>query len=129
MRDWKRFVEEVVRVTRPGGLIVLVEPRLPVMEEGRTEDQTARLFPGFTAFAKIMGRCVVRYVRPLLACADPSPVRSFTARGFDLRCGSDIIPALLRSHDLVSSVETRRSPAPFTPFSDGESADCDARLC
>ena len=56
MRDWPKFIEEVIRVTRPGGLVVFVEFSLPMGIYRATTYETEKEAPGAWAFADLMAR-------------------------------------------------------------------------
>ena len=126
IRNWPAFIDELVRVTRPGGLVVSVEVSFPFKERDKTWEETKISAPGFAAFVETMQRCVdlpcgaAQSHRNKLIVVFSCPIRSITVRGLDAKAGSDAVPSLLRSHDLLRSVESVHGYLPWVVCGEGE---------
>ncbi|ORX38292.1 hypothetical protein BD324DRAFT_680041 [Kockovaella imperatae] len=97
MRNWPKFIEEVIRVTRPGGLVVFIEPNLPMGLYKSTAEETRAVTPGAYAFADVMAR-------------------AFTRRGYDINAASKTILSVLKANDLVDRVEQVEASFPCSPW-------------
>ena len=54
MRDWPAFIEEMVRILRPGGLLVSVDSCLPFLVLDGVDGPMSRVAPGFAAYHDIL---------------------------------------------------------------------------
>ena len=54
MRDWPAFVEHVVRLARPGALIVLNETSFPFTKLDQVQGELERVAPGFAAYHEVL---------------------------------------------------------------------------
>ncbi|RXK38723.1 hypothetical protein M231_04033 [Tremella mesenterica] len=99
VRNWKSLIDDMVRVTRPGGLIVSVEMIGRFVIDGLTIEEQRRLVPG-----------IVKWSDYLSAALDN--------RGLDSCAGRDTVPRIMRNHPQLGDVEIAYCPIPLWPWSD-----------
>ncbi|ORX34742.1 S-adenosyl-L-methionine-dependent methyltransferase [Kockovaella imperatae] len=102
VQNWRPVIDELVRITKPGGLIISVEICFPITVYNGTEEDTLKLAPGFAACHNVF-------------------MAAFKARGTDLLPGYTVA-TLLREHASVKETGQLESIFPFTPCTDDPNA-------
>ncbi|EIW67928.1 hypothetical protein TREMEDRAFT_57395, partial [Tremella mesenterica DSM 1558] len=98
IRNWKSFINEVIRVVRPGGLIVFVEDIGRFWVDDVSPEESRKRAPGVSKWSD--------YIEMAL-----------TERGFDSNAGSKAIPKLIEEHTLLSERQTVYTSLPLWPWS------------
>ena len=119
------MIDEMIRVTRPGGLIVSVDEGR-FCECDRTLDETEARYPGYAKFSDLWAQWV--FVPALRRkSVDRAVRRALIVRGFAIHAGGKTVPSIFKWHDQVRGFESIEGAFPLAPFSDGESCLCTRR--
>ncbi|RXK38728.1 hypothetical protein M231_04038 [Tremella mesenterica] len=99
IRDWRAFIDEAVRVVRPGGLLVMVECDGWRHLNSGTEEEQRALAPGFFKLRDYI-------------------IKGLRLRGLDAEAGSTTVPNLLMAHPGLEEFNKVYAPLPMWPWSD-----------
>ncbi|RXK38724.1 hypothetical protein M231_04034 [Tremella mesenterica] len=97
IRNWKSLIQEVIRVTKPGGLVVFVEMDALLTMDGIPRDEQRIRAPGFTKFSDYLERAI-------------------GTRGLDVIAGGTTIPRLLSQQPILGQNRCYAS-LPMWPWS------------
>nr|XP_019048697.1 hypothetical protein I302_02471 [Kwoniella bestiolae CBS 10118]OCF27627.1 hypothetical protein I302_02471 [Kwoniella bestiolae CBS 10118] len=101
VRNWKAIVDEILRVLKPGGMVLMIECDFPWGLPGVSEDQWAERARGHVKFSDYLKMAVEN-------------------RGYDPQAASRTIASLMRSSGKVRDISQIESCLPLWGWSEGE---------